>query len=291
MSYLDVPRLHFSGVFRANPSTINNTPPNYNPRIKNPVESWNPDGAHQWQFQNCTVKAVVYSDGTALETSGSDPIISAAVQSTNQPYPAKLVDLDPDQQMVSEIWGLQIKIAVSDTEYFVGDFGVVPFNDLWGRVQGGKPDSVFSAYYQSVLEEVPWGAPGGSSFLQQLQSVSPGALSIKFVVDGFDDDSVIPGTNQPNPNFTLGRVVGTIGPAFADEPPNFIRGRFLRPTENSPLYFAPCRVDAVRGKVYFDLGNSVPTTSPAGPPPDLGQLQAAILPPGKSPVLLGRVDY
>ena len=29
MSYLGVPRLHFAGRFRANPSTINNAPGNY----------------------------------------------------------------------------------------------------------------------------------------------------------------------------------------------------------------------------------------------------------------------
>jgi hypothetical protein len=59
MSYLDIPRLHFSGVFRANPSIINNTPANYNPRITHPVEAWNPNGTHQWQFLNCTVQSAV----------------------------------------------------------------------------------------------------------------------------------------------------------------------------------------------------------------------------------------
>jgi hypothetical protein len=35
MSYLDVPRLHFTGTFMANPSTINNDPLNYDPKILN----------------------------------------------------------------------------------------------------------------------------------------------------------------------------------------------------------------------------------------------------------------
>jgi hypothetical protein len=30
MSYLDLPRIHFFGVFIAEPSTINNNPRNYN---------------------------------------------------------------------------------------------------------------------------------------------------------------------------------------------------------------------------------------------------------------------
>lgn len=31
MSYLDVPRIHFGGLFFTNPSTINNIGLNYNP--------------------------------------------------------------------------------------------------------------------------------------------------------------------------------------------------------------------------------------------------------------------
>jgi hypothetical protein len=263
MSYLDVPRLHFFGTFSANPSTINNTPANYNPRVTQPTEAWNPNGAHQWRFLNCTVQSAVDSHGQVTH----DPIIGAAVQSTNQPYAAKLVDLDTDQQMVSEIWGLQVKVAVSDTAYFMGTFRIAPFNDLWMRVLNGSPDSVFSAYYQSVLDNVTWGATAGSGFFQELQNTSPGALSIKFVVDGFQDDS-------SQADFTQGRVVGTIGPAWADEPPNFVLGRFLRPTnfnaQNSvvgtPLYFAPCRVDTEHSKVYFDFATVyLPPHPPAHP--------------------------
>src|SRR5262245_8152996 len=103
MSYLDAPRLHFFGTVSANPSTINNTPANYNSRVTQPAEAWNPNGAHQWQFLNCTVQSAVDSHGPVTH----DPIIGAAVQSTDQPYAAKLVDLDTDQQGVSEIWGLQ----------------------------------------------------------------------------------------------------------------------------------------------------------------------------------------
>lgn len=33
MSYFNYPRLHFSGKFKASPSTINNTPNNYDPLV------------------------------------------------------------------------------------------------------------------------------------------------------------------------------------------------------------------------------------------------------------------
>jgi hypothetical protein len=292
MSYLDVPRLHFSGTFIAKPSTVNNTPQNFDPKVTNPSPAWNPNGNHAWQFLNCQVKTAVNASCQILQSNSDDPVIGAAVSSTDEPINAKLVDLDTEQQMVSQVWGLQIKVAVSDTEYFVGNFRVVPFNDIFVRVVGGQPDSMFSAYYQSVLDLVTWSDQISSPFLQALQQASPGALSIKFVVDGYDDDS-------NSPTFNQGRIVGTIGPAFADEPPNFVLGRYLRPAgfnpqnpfNGTPLWFGPAKVDENRRTVMVDLGNSIPTMSPAGPPlSNLGTLQVAIM-TSPNPTVIGNYDY
>ncbi|HEV7744515.1 MAG TPA: hypothetical protein VGO56_05940 [Pyrinomonadaceae bacterium] len=281
MSYLDIPRLHFAGTFIAKPSTVNNTGSNFEPNVTDPYPSWNPNGNHYWQFLNCTVKSAFDSGGAVTQ----DPVLSAAVTSTDNPSPAKLVDLDTEQQMVSQIWGLQVKLAIANSDYLVGDFAVVCFNDIFVRVLKGKPDSMFSAYFQSVLENVSWSDQLSSPLLQKLRELSPDSLSIKFVVDGYNDDS---GSAQ----FNQGRIVGTIGPDFADEPPNFVIGRALRPAGgNSPLSFGYARVDEKRGKVLLDLGNSISTTSPQGPPPDLGTLQLAIVPPSGSPSMLGQYDY
>src|SRR5215211_5092414 len=105
MSYLDVPRLHFAGTFIAKPSTVNNTASNFEPTVTNPFPAWNPNGNHFWLFLNCSVKSAFNADGAV----GKDSIIDASVASTDDPSPAKLVDLDTEQQMVSQIWGLQIK--------------------------------------------------------------------------------------------------------------------------------------------------------------------------------------
>lgn len=280
MSYLDVPRLHFAGIFIAKPSTVNNTASNFEPTVTNPFPSWNPNGNHFWQFLNCTVKSAVDDNGSISQ----DSILNASVASTDSPAAAKLVDLDTEQQMVSQIFGLQVKVAVSDTEYFVGDFRVINFNDIFLRVINGTPDSIFSAYFQSVLDNVQWNCIE-SPFLQKLQSVSPNTLSIKFVVDGYNDDST-------SPQFNQGRIVGTIGPYFEGEPPNFVIGRALRPAGgNSPLSFGYAKVDKNRQVVTVDLGNSIPTTAPQGPPPPLGILQVAVVPPSGSPNILGQYDY
>jgi hypothetical protein len=294
VSYLDVPRLHFSGIFIANPSTVNNDPANFDPAVTSPSPGWNPKGNHYWQFKNCTVRSAVNATGKVFQTSADDPLIGATVESTDSPSTAKLVDLDPDQQMVSEVWGLQVKVAISATDYFTGLFRVAPFDDIWQRLQNpgsNAGDSVFSAYYQSVLDLVSWSSSSSSPLLQALKQASPAALSIKFVVDRYH-------TNSKQPEFTQGRIVGTIGPEWADEPPHFVIGRLLRPhtfekqhaAPSSPLNFAPARVDSIRKTLLLDLGNSIPSTK-GGTPPKLGKLQAAIVPANAQPLILGDIDY
>lgn len=291
MSYLDVPRLHFSGTFKASPSTVNNDPNNYNParKITPADEAWNPRGNHTFAI-DAQVKTVCVAGGSA---STDDPIVGSAISSTNDPQFAKLVDLDTEQQMVSQIFGMQVRAGTSGLTYFTASFQPVCFNDIFGRVLNGQPDSVFSAFYQSILTGVQWGSDGGSPLLQKLKSASPDALSIKFVVDGFDDQSVDQNGN-PNPHFTLGRIAGTIGPQSANEPPNFVAGRLLRPnpSANQSTNYAYCLVDKARSVVTFDLGNSVPTVSPAGPPPtDYGVLQPAIITSPSDAISLGTYDY
>ena len=298
MSYLDVPRLHFAGTFIAKPSTVNNTATNFDPATPTTppglVLSWNPNGNHDWQFQDCTVQTAVGKDGTVWNSSNSDPIIGAAVNSTDNPVTAKLVDLDTEQQMVSQIFGLQIKVAISPTDYFVGNFRAISFNDIWARVGVMEGDKDFGAYYQSFLDDVTWSDQLTSPFLQQLQSVSPKQLSIKFVVDGYQD-------LYYEKNFNQGRIAGTIGPAYENEPPNFVLGRQLRPINfnpspntafsGTPFYFGYAKVDETRQKVVIDLGNSVPTQAPGGPPQELGTLSLAIVPSTGSPMDLGEIDY
>ena len=299
MSYLDVPRLHFAGSFIAKPSTVNNTPTNYDPATPNTtglVLAWNPNGNHDWEFFNCTVRTAVTGDGRVWNAAKSEAIIGAGVQTRcRPPFNAKLVDLDTEQQMVSQIWGLRINVAVSATEYVVGNFRPISFDDIWARVPDGQQDWMFSAYYQSVLEDLTWGDNTTSPFLRELQQASPKQLSIKFVVDAYQDLYYMK-------NFNRGRIVGTIGPASDDEPPNFLKGRQLRPFgKNSPLNYGYARVDKARRKLVVDLGNSIPTQSDhstkppsqsaTAPPLDVGTLAVAVIPAKGKPDILGDYDY
>jgi len=300
MSYLDVPRLHFAGTFSADPSTVNNTPQNFDPAtlITPQNNGWNPNGTGQWQFLNCQVQSVVYNDGTI---STDDPVIGSPVQGTDQPQIAKLVDLDSEQQMVSEIYGFQVQLSESSgSAALVGNFEVAAFYDIWFRATAGGGDAPMGAFYQSVLTSIQWGDVSNSRFLEQLMAASRDLLSIKFNLDGID-------MNSNSPTFTKGRVVGTIGPATVDEPKHFVAGRLLRSAPGtdtnpnnqpmtlqgtppaSPMFFAPFRVDDKRQVVLVDFGNSISTTTPGGPVnPALGNLQLAVLPGNE---LIGPVNY
>ena len=266
MSYLNPIRLHFAGQFQADVSTVNNTLQNFDNDTfaSDPVLSWNPGGGASFRLIGCTVTSVGYADGT---TSTSDPIVGMEIAGANSRVAAKLVDLDTQQQGVSQIWGLTVRLTNGSTDLFSGPFAMAPFSDMWPRAQGSGAggDFALGAFFQSVLTPVTWGDdPSGSKLLQELRcAAADGLLSIKFNVDGFNAATGAPG-------FTLGRCVGTIGPASADEPQHFVIGRQLFSEVNpaqgmttGPMNFMPCVVDP-SGLIYADLGNALPTDTPGG---------------------------
>src|SRR5262245_12400113 len=105
MSYLDAPRIHFFGGYFANPSTINNNLTNYD--LKPPLDlSWNPDGSAFFRFRGCAVSSAVGHGGAVSAEDAVDPIIRATVTTPQAPQPklAKIVDLDPDQQTITQLY-------------------------------------------------------------------------------------------------------------------------------------------------------------------------------------------
>ena len=281
MSYLTGPRLHFAGRFKADVSTVNNDVNNFN--TDQPDGDWNAGGSGRWQLIGCTVRGAVSANGTFARTAADDPIVGLALTDA-APQHAKIVDLDPQQQMVSQIWGLQLGLLNAGGDpAFSGKFEVAAFSDLWNRTPaGGGGDFALAAFWQSVITNVVWGNVGGSAILQQLQQASAGSgLSIKFNVDGFD-------MNPDSSTFTTGRIVGAIGAAAPGEPHHFTIGRHCAPA--SPrVYFFPAVVDTQRRKLIADLGNALSTTLTGGPVnPSLG-LELGMLPTGSTFASLGKV--
>ena len=297
MSYLDTPHLVFAGKFQADPSTINNDPHHFDdPDFRSSYELpgpgqtngwWNPGGTAAWRFVECAVRQVVYRDGTTCDDPHLDRVVGASLSSLVGRVEAKLVDLDPEQQMVSQIWGLRVAVEPGPGLGFRSDFEVAPFADIWTRYPQGSPDSFFGAFYQSVLRVTGWNGAEGSRFFQELSASGvPEQLSIRFNVDGFVDD-------RSAADFTFGRVVGAIGPHLPGEPVYFVAGRALLSLPQSPpvptLNTAYAQVED--GVLRIDLGNSLPTESVGGPLVDFGRIYAALLPADGPPVLLGEIDY
>jgi hypothetical protein len=292
MSYLGPPRLHFSGRFQADTSTVNNFVRNYDsplfvPDYDDPhVGGWNPYGTGSWRFVGCSVKTVCYRDGSLVADMGADPVIGMSIVDAGDRVPAKLVDLDPEQQLVSQIWGFELSLASSTHGVaFRGSFAVTPLADLWKRYRNTDSyDRGASAYFQSVLTGITWPAGLDSRVLREIAEAGsdPTRLSIRFTTDGYENRS-------DAADFTFGRVTGAIGPYIAGEPERFVAGRVLRPVPGSLLHYAQAQI--TDDLLVVDLSNSLPTAGPGGPPADLGELQLAILGKKGEPELLGPIPF
>jgi hypothetical protein len=302
MSYLDSPRLHFRGWFQADVSTINNDVrffqnasfvPEYQQLTQVPDDTsqnnWNPEGTGVFRFLDCNV--------TSLAT--------VTVQNAANRAPGKLVDLDPQQQMVSQIWGMQIRLVDEAGKTLVqGEFKPAAFTNLWRRQQEGLfNDQQLTAVYQSVLEGVEWFDISRFPLLQQLQAATQDdQLSIDFNLFAYS-------RNRELPRYTMGRVVGTVGPYFQGEPKQFVRGRQFIYIADPKSFTIPvhgmgnmqAKVSGDGDTVTADFGNSFPMETAYTGLKDIGQVFLGVLtsnPPevqttvnADQVVIIGEVPY
>ena len=249
MSYLDVPRIHFGGLFFTNPNTINNYDGSYNPSvpltnpqggyISNPPQGqpsgWNPLGVAQLYLSECTVLSAVGPGGTAVS---GDPIVGALVESpspsTPKPMPdgqgdydiAKMVDLDPDQQGRSAVYGLRIYVTLPDGSGFSGLMSVPELQETNLRV--APPPSprgswFFVGTWMGQITDVTWNAGTSSSFLTQFQEACGLGIDVKLTVDLHQNDPN--SSNAPGNMFYYGRVLGSLGPVKPGELAQVVPGR------------------------------------------------------------------
>jgi hypothetical protein len=293
MSYLDRPRFHFAGRFQATVSTVNNAPKNFDGaafgRDGADLGGWNPDGNGAWRLLGCRVTSAWAPHG---EVAG-DPILAMSVADSDRMAPAKIVDLDPQAQLVSMLFGLEIRVVNNEGATLVrGRFAASPFKDLWTRDRRGNPampnDAYSGAMWQSELRGVEWGDLSESPFLETLRaSTCDGLLSIKFNVDRYS-------MQRGEALFCLGRLVGTIGPARKGEPAHMTIGRQLLSEDMAPpINNCVAVLDEREGRVCVDLGNALPT-APDGAPFDLGALALGYRPSHQShvpPELVSEISY
>ena len=272
MSYLDYPRLNFKGYFQADVSTVNNRVDNYNIETFDPQNqklnerykqngNWNPLGTGIFRLIDCCVTGGCLN-GQALDR--TDPVMGMLLENADQRVSGKLVDLDPQQQMVSQIWGMKVRLAQGNNlALFEGEYEPAAFINLWARQQNksAPDDQILAAVYQSILHNVHWHGHGDSVLLEALQHASAnGGLSINMNVYGYGRDPDIP-------RYTLGHVTGSIGPYLPDEPKHFVLGRQMIaacPSSGAPfvpaanVYSFAAKVHEKQHRVSADFGNALP---------------------------------
>ncbi|MGH2841168.1 MAG: hypothetical protein ACRDKY_10150, partial [Solirubrobacteraceae bacterium] len=272
MTYLGALRLHFHGQFQATVSTVNNTASNFDNAATSRDPGWNPGGDADWRLLGCEITSAMMPDGSAA--AADDPVLSCLVADSDRKVPGKLVDLDPEQQMCSMIFGLEVRVCDAEGRTLViGRFEPAAFTELWGRAEdtAGGDDPPLGAFYQSVITDLQWSDRAASSqMLSALRSAATdGLLSMKFNVDGYD-------WTAGSPTFGRGRIAGTIGVATGDEPRHFVAGRHFLPSGNrNALNNCVAVVDEELGKVFLDLGNALPTRTIGGAIANIGTLKLA----------------
>ena len=244
MSYLDLPRLHFGGLFFTGPSTINNLTENYTPTVQ--LESggkyipgvalWNPIGVAQWWLEECTVLSAVGPDAAPVDA--GDPVIGAAVQTPSPKtpmsngqggfyLPATMVDLDPDQQGRSALYGVRVAVILANGAGLAGVMTVPELRQLNPRVPVNRGSWSFVGNWMGTLQQVVWsGDLSGSPLLLALKAAGAEGLAVKFTADLHQNDPKTVSTSGDL--FCYGRVLGSIGPAFAGELAQVVPGRCLR---------------------------------------------------------------
>ena len=271
MSYLDGPRVAFSGRFLGDVPTINNSAGSFEPSPLPPSPAWNPGGGGTFDFLDCHVTGGESVPGTPL--AAGDPARGLAVLGAGDRSSAKLVDLDPQWQRSSQIWGLQLRLVdpVTGEQLLSGEFRVAAFRDLWTRQTAGAElnGQPAAGSFTSVLDDVVFG-PGcaASPVLDALRQASPTSrLSLVLNLFGyfyarFED------------RFATGTMTGCIGPWQPGEPLSFVAGRRMelgllaRPSEELDVLLGPSAavVDTGASRLVVDLGNAYPVTDHAGKP-------------------------
>lgn len=285
MSYLHPVRLVFYGKFQADVSTVNNDVRHFdNSKFKDDYQKpqtttadngwWNPTGSGAFRLLDCTVRSVNYLDGSSALSAETDPIVGKVIAGAPDRVSGKLVDLDPQWQGASQIWGMQVRVIdTSGEEMFGGKFEANPFRDLlFGRIQGRTGDKGASAYFQSILEDVAWSkAPRRGRFIDELKEVArTGKLSIRLMTFGYQDASATDG-------FTTGRVSGVIGPYLEDEPHTYVLGRRFTPAAGpmswNGINFCVGSLSSAnkKNRFFVDLANALPLSN------DLSQLDIGAL--------------
>lgn len=300
MSYLHVPRIYFGGLFYTNPGTINNIARTYDTELAltndrdqyKGVAGWNPLGTARFYLQNCTVLGGVDLDGKPVPLDPTDPLIGARVSTPSPATPKapdgvsysipKLVDLDPDMQIRSEVYGMRVWVelpvggtAVGGTAGsgagFWGTMSVPQLRNMGGRISISGVQSSWTAVgtMAGMITDVQWlGDASVSKLLGQFKTACAEGISYRLTIDLHQNDPSTQFTSGDQ--FFYGRVHGCFGPAYPQaELAQVVPGRMLQVPASPP---APAEIqeppsatreatlEAIAGRIAV-LGTKAPSVS------------------------------
>ena len=255
-SYLDVPRIHFRGQFRADVNSRNNHRCNFDSANELfEVQEWNYKGSSEWEFLDTYVTHVVDKNGNEVTDS---PLVGGQIFSSDEGPLAKLVDLDVDHQTTT-LYGIKFRIQVDGETVLRGDWEpAIIVRDMWAQMKCDQQDSsAFSAISTSKIFDIE--CPETTKSLNLCEAWNTNKLAVSISVSRFSVDL-----------FTVGNVVGTIGVSKAREPLNVGGDRKLEPV-GEPLRvcpgkepvpdavnIAPFSYDANRRKLVLDISTAFP---------------------------------
>ena len=184
-------------------------------------QTWNEYGTGEISFSDCIITSVTYQNGTISYT---DPLVNKPIIVNPQSSRPKLIDIDPESQNKSQIYGMKFGIFQDiDNLAFLGDWQPsIMAQDMWTRVSClSESDNGTSSYWiaskgTTRITSVAWGDTSFSEALNQLHN--NGLTKDLSVGLNYFFSTTGSATEYLQNNFTLGYVVGTIGVAEIDEP-------------------------------------------------------------------------
>jgi hypothetical protein len=278
MAYLHLPRLIFAGDFLCDVSTINNDMAHYNNQTFQPSFQefgdhynngwWNPEGGATFNFRDCIVTKMVLPDGSEVEQEAATTLFVKGAEGRTT---GKMVDIDPQQQGCSELWGVRLRIVTqSGVLVLEGKIFPAAFRDLQWRQYNGIQENKqpLGATWTTVLEDLVWGEAADSySFFDALKKATQeNRLSVNLNLFGYHK------RHASNGRFTLGRIIGTIGPWYQNEPLTFAPVRRLYgvvnmgTTAQPQVFFGSSNflVEKEEKRLTLDLGSCFPIADAMG---------------------------
>ena len=276
-SYLEVPRIHFKGKYRADVTTRNNCQCNFDThKVLIKRQEWNYGGTSEWEFVDTYITSIIDGNGKEIKTS---PLIGGKLSSNVEGPLPKVVDLDVDFQVTS-IYGMKIYLHVDGEIILQGEWMVsVLVRDMWNKLKCGKPKHPLAEYgtiSTSKISGIECPKMTRES-LNLCRAWNTTKLAVSLSLSYFSGDI-----------FTIGDVIGTIGIAKEREPLNVggdrkleSTGQPLRVCPNAdPIHngvnIAPFIYDKSRKILVFDISNTFPSDM-SNNKLDLGNLWIGVL--------------